>query len=148
MTAREFFWQTNQTAARNTTPGSDTPTSPPAAPFPDPTTNRANKPSERKPRAMNLSASFPAVSISPNTSGLPGLNELSNIVGAMLTVGAILCVLGVILSSAVWAVASTSGNVQLVSRAKTGTVVCGIAALLIGGASVLITFFVNAGSAL
>ena len=45
-----------------------------------------------------------------------------NIVGAMLTVGAILCVLGVILSSAVWAVASTSGNVQLVSRAKTGTV--------------------------
>ena len=74
---------------------------------------------------MKLSAAFPAVSISPNTSGLPGLNELSNIVGAMLTVGAILCVLGVILSSAVWAVASTSGNVQLVSRAKTGTVVCG-----------------------
>jgi hypothetical protein len=97
---------------------------------------------------MKLPAAFPAVSISPNTSGLPGLNELSNIVGAMLTVGAILCVLGVILSSAVWAVASTSGNVQLVSRAKTGTVVCGIAALLIGGASVLITFFVNAGSAL
>jgi hypothetical protein len=66
----------------------------------------------------------------------------------MLTVGAILCVLGVILCSAVWAVACTSGNVQLVSRAKTGTVVCGIAALLIGGPSVLISFFVNAVSAL
>ena len=124
------------------------PNEPANTPVADPTSHHANKPTERKPPAMNLSAAFPAVSISPNTSGLPGLNELSNIVGAMLTVGAILCVLGVILSSAVWAVASTSGNVQLVSRAKTGTVVCGIAALLIGGASVLITFFVNAGSAL
>jgi hypothetical protein len=88
------------------------------------------------------------VSISPNTNGLPGLSELSNLVGAMLTVGAILCVLGVILSAVVWAVASTSGNVQLVSRAKTGTVVSALAALLIGGSSLLITFFVNAGNAL
>lgn len=89
-----------------------------------------------------------AVSVTPNTNGLPGLSELSNIVGAMLTVGAILCVLGVILASIVWATASTSGNIQLVSRAKTGTVVCAVAALLIGGSSLLITFFVNAGSAL
>ena len=86
------------------------------------------------------------MSVSPNTTGLPGLSELSSIVGAMLTVGAILCVLGVILSSIVWATASTSGNVQLVARAKTGTVVCAIAALLIGGSSLLITFFVNAGT--
>jgi hypothetical protein len=98
---------------------------------------------------MTLPATaIPSVSISPNSSGLPGLNELSNVVGALLTVGAILCVLGVILSSVVWAVASTSGNIQLVSRAKTGTVVSAIAALLIGGSSLLITFFVNAGSAL
>jgi hypothetical protein len=89
-----------------------------------------------------------AVSITPNSNGLPGLSELSTLVGAMLTVGAILCVLGVILSSVVWATASTSGNVALVARAKTGTVVCAIAALLIGGSSLLITFFVNAGSAL
>ena len=43
VSAREFFWQTNQTAARNTTPGSDTATSPPAPPFqtrpPTPPTN-------------------------------------------------------------------------------------------------------------
>jgi hypothetical protein len=94
------------------------------------------------------SLAVPAVSISPNTNGLPGLNELSTLVGAMLTVGAILCVLGVILSAIVWAVASTSGNIQIVSRAKTGVVVAAVAALLIGGASLLVTFFVNAGSAL
>ena len=144
---REFFWQRNQAAAETPRPAGKPPRGR-QHPRADPTAHYANKPPERKPRAMNPSAAFPAVSISPNTSGLPGLNELSNIVGAMLTVGAILCVLGVILSSAVWAVASTSGNVQLVSWAKTGTVVCGIAALLIGGASILITFFVNAGSAL
>ena len=147
-TAREFFWQTQPGRRSKHHARLGHPNEPANTPVADPTSHYANKPTERKPRAMNLSAAFPAVSISPNTSGLPGLNELSNIVGAMLTVGAILCVLGVILSSAVWAVASTSGNVQLVSRAKTGTVVCGIAALLIGGASVLITFFVNAGSAL
>jgi hypothetical protein len=32
-TAREFFWQRNQDAARNTTPGWETPTSPPTPPF-------------------------------------------------------------------------------------------------------------------
>ena len=76
-----------------------------------------------------------AVSITPNTNGLPGLSELSNIVGAMLTVGAILCVLGVILSSVVWATASTSGNSSWSPEPRPAPSCAAIAALLIGGSS-------------
>ena len=76
---------------------------------------RYHQPASRK---ETPEMSILSVSITPNATGLPGLSELSTIVGAMLTVGAILCVLGVILSSVVWATASTSGNVQLVSRCQ------------------------------
>ncbi|MGC9156430.1 MAG: DUF6112 family protein, partial [Ferrimicrobium sp.] len=40
-----------------------------------------------------------AVNISPNTSGLPGITELENIVGALLTVGLVAAVAGVIVSA-------------------------------------------------
>lgn len=88
------------------------------------------------------------MNISPNTSGLPGIGELETIVGALLTVGLIASVAGLLLSTVVWAVASHSGNVHLVSRAKGGVVVSAVAAMLTGGAVALITFFSHAGAAL
>jgi hypothetical protein len=48
----------------------------------------------------------------------------------------------------VWAVASHSGNVHLVGRAKGGVVVSAAAAMLTGGAVALISFFSHAGAAL
>src|ERR1700733_4303121 len=85
---------------------------------------------ERRPSAMTVLA----IAVTPNTTGLPGITEFTNIVGAMMTVGALACVLAVILSAGMWALGSHSGNVQLTSRAKTGVVVSAVAALLIGGA--------------
>jgi hypothetical protein len=44
-TAREFFWQRNQAAARNATPGWDAPTNPPTLPFQiPPSTTKTNPP--------------------------------------------------------------------------------------------------------
>ena len=74
------------------------------------------------------------MSITPNTTGLPGITELESIVGALLTVGLIASVAGLVLSAIVWAVASHSGNVHIVGRAKTGVVVSAVAAMLTGGA--------------
>jgi hypothetical protein len=88
------------------------------------------------------------VSIAPNTTGLPGITELESIVGALLTVGLIASVAGLVLSAIVWAVASHSGNVHIVGRAKTGVVVSAVAAMLTGGAVALITFFSTAGASL
>lgn len=88
------------------------------------------------------------MNISPNTTGLPGISELQNIVGALLTLGLIAAVAGLVLSAMVWAVASHSGNVHLVGRAKSGVLVSAAAAMLTGGAVALISFFSHAGAAL
>jgi hypothetical protein len=86
--------------------------------------------------------------ITPNAQGLPGIAELENIVGALLTVGLIAAVGGLLLAAMVWAVASHSGNVHLVQRAKGGVLISFVAAALTGGAVALITFFSNAGGTL
>ena len=44
------------------------------------------------------------MTITPNDNGLPGISELETIVGALLTVGLIASVPGLVLSAIVWAV--------------------------------------------
>ncbi|MDA8358895.1 MAG: DUF6112 family protein [Actinomycetota bacterium] len=89
-----------------------------------------------------------AVNISPNTSGLPGISELENIVGGLLTVGLVAAIAGLIVSAIVWALGHHSGNPNHSSKGKTGVLASFVAALLIGGADVLINFFVAAGHTL
>jgi hypothetical protein len=86
--------------------------------------------------------------VSPNSTGLPGINSLSNIVGALLTVGLIACVAGLVIAAIVWAIGTHSSNPHLGSRGKTGVLVALVAAMLIGGANVLVDFFVTAGKGL
>lgn len=86
--------------------------------------------------------------VSPNTTGLPGINTISNIVGALLTIGLIACVAGLVIAAIVWAIGSHSSNPNLASRGKTGVLVALVAAILIGGANVLVDFFVTTGQGL
>ena len=88
------------------------------------------------------------VNISPNTNGLPGITELQNIVGALLTVGVIASLAGLVIAAIVWAVGNHSANPALAGRGKTGVLVACVAALLVGGADTLINFFVTAGGSL
>ncbi len=86
--------------------------------------------------------------VKPNTTGLPGIPLVSNIVGALLTFGLIACVAGLVLAAIVWAVGHHSANPTVAGRGKTGVLVALVAALLVGGANVLVDFFVNAGKTL
>jgi hypothetical protein len=86
--------------------------------------------------------------ISPNDDGLPGVGEAEKIVGALLTFGVIAAVAGLGLSAIVWAVGGNSSNPQLAHRGKSGVLVALVAAVLIGGADVLIQFFWHAGAGL
>jgi Family of unknown function (DUF6112) len=86
--------------------------------------------------------------VSPNTTGLPGIGTLSSMVGALLTVGLIACVAGLVLAAIVWAVGSHSSNPHLAGRGKSGVLVALVAAVLIGGANVLVDFFVTTGKGL
>ena len=95
-----------------------------------------------------MSLLLAGVSVTPNTSGLPGITELENIVGALLTVGLIGSLAGLALSAVVWAVGNHSGNPAVAGRGKTGVLVAFVAAALTGGAVALINFFAGAGATL
>lgn len=58
------------------------------------------------------------IDIDPNSSGLPGIEQLRTIVGAVMTVGLILAVLALIVSAVVWAYGSNSSNPHLAGRGR------------------------------
>jgi len=86
------------------------------------------------------------VNIAPNGSGLPGIAELETIVGALLTIGLVASLAGLVISAIVWAIGNHSANPTLAGRGKTGVLVAFVAAALTGGAVTLINFFAAAGT--
>lgn len=86
--------------------------------------------------------------VSPNSNGVPGIGTAKEIVGGLLTFGLIASVGGLVISAATWALASHGGNYSGTHRGKQGVLVCLGAALLIGGADILVRFFSDMGSSL
>lgn len=86
--------------------------------------------------------------IQPNTTGLPGIAALQKIVGAMLTIGLIAAVAGIAISAIAWAIGSHSSNPHVAGRGKTGVLISVAAAMVIGAANTLVSFFNNAGAAI
>ena len=86
------------------------------------------------------------IDIDPNSSGLPGIEQL-RIIGAVMTVGLILSVLALIISAIVWGFGANSSNPHLASRGKVGVLVSCGAAIICGAAVTLINFFWGVGQA-
>lgn len=87
------------------------------------------------------------ITIDPNSGGLPGIDQLRNIVGASMTVGLVLAVLALIISAIVWALGSNSSNPHLAGRGKLGVLVALGAAIICGASVALVNFFWNVGQA-
>jgi len=87
-----------------------------------------------------LTRVLPAIDIPPNDSGLPGIEQLRTIVGAVMTVGLILAVLALIISAIIWGFGASSSNPHLASRGKTGVLVSCLAAVVCGSAVALVNF--------
>ncbi|MGO4680249.1 DUF6112 family protein [Microbacterium sp. 2MCAF23] len=87
------------------------------------------------------------IDITPNGTGLPGIDQLRMIVGAVMTVGLILSVLALIVSAIVWGFGANSSNPHLASRGKTGVLVACGAAVICGAAVTLINFAWGVGQA-
>jgi len=87
------------------------------------------------------------IDINPNSDGLPGIAQLREIVGAVMTAGLILAVLALIVSAIIWGFGANSSNPHLASRGKTGVLVSCGAAILCGAAVTLINFFWTVGQA-
>jgi len=88
------------------------------------------------------------IHIDPNSSGLPGIEQLRIIVGAVMTVGLVLSVLALIISAVVWGFGANSSNPHLASRGKTGVLVSCGAAILCGAAVTLVNFFWGVGQSI
>ena len=87
------------------------------------------------------------IDIDPNSSGLPGIDQLRIIVGAVMTVGLILSVLALIVSAIIWAYGSNSSNPPLAGRGKIGVLISCGAAVVCGASVTLINFFWGVGQA-
>ncbi len=85
------------------------------------------------------------IDIDPNSSGLPGIEQLRVIVGAVMTVGLILSVLALIVSAIVWAYGANSSNPHLAGRGKVGLLISCGAAVVCGASVALINFFWGVG---
>ena len=88
------------------------------------------------------------VSITPNTTAIPGLSTLSTLVGSLMAFGLVLSLAGFVGCAIVMAIGHHSANPQWSTRGKMGLLVCLVAALLIGGSDLLINTFYNLGSSL
>lgn len=84
--------------------------------------------------------------IAPNNNGLPGLEVLRELVGALLTWGLVACVAGLVVSVIVWAFGHHQGNYSHTASGKTGVLVAAAGALLIGGANGIVGFFSAMGT--
>jgi hypothetical protein len=96
--------------------------------------------------ATILAAEVPTVT--PNSDGLPGIASLLRMIGGLATIGFILCTAGVIGGAAAWGLCGATNNPYGTLTAKRTVALSLFGALIIGAASVLIRFFVNAGSSL
>ena len=85
------------------------------------------------------------IDIDPNSDGLPGIDQLREIVGAIMTVGLILSVLALIISASVWGFGSNSSNPHLSGRGKVGVLISCGAAVICGASVTLINFFWDVG---
>lgn len=85
------------------------------------------------------------ITITPNSNGLPGIDQLRTIVGASMTVGLVLSVLALIVAAIVWAFGANSTNPHLAGRGKLGVLIALAAAVVCGASVALVNFFWNVG---
>ena len=88
------------------------------------------------------------VSLNPDPSQLPFSGTLANLVNGLAAVALILALAGVVLSAARWGIGIASGNLGWADQGKSGFIVSALAALLIGGAAILVNFFFHLGQGL
>lgn len=85
------------------------------------------------------------IDIRPNTDGLPGIPQLREIVGAIMSIGLILAVVALIIAAVIWAFGANSSNPHLAGRGKTGILVAAAAGVVCGAAVALVEFGWNLG---
>src|SRR5262245_14189854 len=82
----------------------------------------------------------------PNANGLPGSSALEKLVSGVAFWALLAALGGLLISAAVWALSSHSGNYHHSAVGRRGTLVSAVAAFVVGAAPAIINFFENLGT--
>jgi type IV secretory pathway VirB2 component (pilin) len=85
------------------------------------------------------------VNVNPTQDNLPGTSILESLAGGIGHWALIASIVGVIVGGVMWAFGHFSHNYQQSYNGRRGLIVSGVAALLIGGATQIISFFFSQG---
>ena len=88
---------------------------------------------------------YAAPAITPNASGLPGSSVAQSMTSGLGWYALIFCLVGVLLSAGLWAVGAFSNNYTQSVNGKKGFLICAGAAIAIGAAQNLVSWFSNTG---
>jgi hypothetical protein len=81
----------------------------------------------------------------PDPNGLPGTSALESLISGVAFWALLAALAGLLVSSAVWALSSHSGNYHHASIGRRGTLVSAAAAFLVGAAPAIVAFFEDLG---
>lgn len=84
--------------------------------------------------------------VTPKEGGLPGLAVLKDVVSSINLFGIIAVVAALAVAGVMWAWGSHSGNHQAEANGKKGVMISAGAALLLGGANGIVSFFSAMGT--
>jgi uncharacterized protein DUF6112 len=96
-------------------------------------------------RFANLVVAATGVGVNPNPNGLPGSSALEKLLSGVAFWALLAALGGLLISSAVWALSSHSGNYHHSAAGRRGTVVSAVAAFLVGAAPAIVAFFEDLG---
>jgi MFS family permease len=81
----------------------------------------------------------------PSPTDLPGTSQLQQLVNGFGTWALIAALAGMLVGAAMWALGHHSSNYQQAANGRRGVMVAGIAAMIVGAAPALITYFFGLG---
>src|SRR5437762_14033225 len=94
----------------------------------------------------NLVIAASGIGGAPNPNGLPGSAALEKLISGVAFWALLAALGGLLISAAVWALSSHSGNYHHSALGRRGTVISALAAFLVGAAPAIINFFENLGT--
>ena len=87
----------------------------------------------------------PLVDIRPDPAKLPGNNVIQQLADGLAGWALWGSLFALLVSALIWGLGSHSGNYHAAGRGKTGVLIAGVTALLVGAAPALINFFNELG---
>ena len=81
----------------------------------------------------------------PDPNGLPGTSALESLISGVAFWALLASLAGLLISAAVWALSSHSGNYHHASMGRRGTLISAFAAFVVGAAPAIVAFFEDLG---